>query len=103
MILYVMEGKIVRRLIEDFLIYFSQDLSIGRQARRDVLAFEKEIYGAFQESLEITAINQLRKARHMCRGQNEHVAKLCVSRSKDVGHHRSLLYSIEGFCAQNGR
>jgi len=71
-----MEGKIVRRLIEDFLIYFSQDLSICRQARRDVLAFEKEINGAFQESLEITAINQLRKARHMCRGQNEHVAKL---------------------------
>jgi hypothetical protein len=80
MILYVMEGKIVRRLIEDFLIYFSQDLSIGRQARRDVLAFEKEINGAFQESLEITAINQLRKARHMCRGQNEHVAKLSTSR-----------------------
>jgi len=57
MILCVIEDKIVRRLVEDFIVYSSQDLSIGQQARRDVLAFEKEINRAFQESLEITAIN----------------------------------------------
>ena len=64
------------------MVYSSQDLSIEQQARRNVLAFEKEINRAFQESLEITAINQFRKARHIRRGQNEHVAKLSTAQAK---------------------
>lgn len=61
---------------EDLPVDFGQNLCVGSEGWRNILATEEEADCALEESFEGWAFDEFGEAGHVCCGEDEHVSEL---------------------------